>query len=447
MGPFSSRPVGRPNDEACPSRTGGFGLTRVGLLLRRLEPSEGVWSAATQALGSAVSFLVSLLAARLLGVDGFGIYVLVLACVSVVNILQYQLVAGPMMVMSGRRKRSSAYFGAVSRAVLSAALLAGATVAAFSFVLEDPTLTGRAFLMMAGFMAGAGYVIHDGVKRMLFANRRPIAAFSLEAARHILFVVLVTLCFLFFRVDSSILLFCLGLAPAVVALVFIFATLQNHPRQRLFMAATLGHWRLGRWMTLVVLVGVFHEQAVLIIAGAELGNSAAGGLRAAQYLYAPVLLVLMNSLENIVPRQAAERLRSGGPEAAMNYINRIIIRLLPPVVGFCMLVVAFRSQLLGLLGADFVSYGSVVAILAFAPPLIIARELIIALLRVNQNTSIIFISFVSTSVIVLVTIIPMIKLFGVEGAACVLLLGHLVSFAIILVYSYCDPRRLSVFVK
>src|SRR5689334_8471871 len=52
---------------------------------------EALWAAMTQALGSGVSLVISILAARLLGVDQFGQYVLVLTAVFLLSSLQYHL--------------------------------------------------------------------------------------------------------------------------------------------------------------------------------------------------------------------------------------------------------------------------------------------------------------------------------------------------------------------
>ena len=124
---------------------------------RRLLDHEGAWSAAAQALASGMSFVVSILAARLLGIAEFGQFVLILAGVFIVGTLQYQVVSGPMMTVAGLRRRSDAYYGAVTRWLILVSLLCGLAIAAYVLALTG-WQTGRARLdlALAGFTVGVG---------------------------------------------------------------------------------------------------------------------------------------------------------------------------------------------------------------------------------------------------------------------------------------------------
>jgi O-antigen/teichoic acid export membrane protein len=401
--------------------------------LRRLLDHEGAWSAAAQALASGMSFLVSIGAARALGIEEFGRFVLILTGVFIVGALQYQVISGPMMTATGLRRRSPAYYGAVTRWLVLASLLSGLAVALYVLALYG-WQSGRARLDLAaaGFAVGVGIVLHDGLKRILFATRRPRLAFLFEALRYAAFAAAALASWLIVGIGTTGLLLCLGLAPILVALPLLVPWLRNRPRRRL-KAAVLGrHWRIGGWMALMVLVSTAHEHAVTVASGTMLGEWAAAGLRSAQILFGPIL-VLMMSLENVVPRRAAERFSAGGRPALSGYLRRVLLLGLVPVAGFCATVAMFEDELLSLLlGPAFTAFDQLVTVVAFVPPLVLTRELGMVYLRTVGETRGVFVAFLGSAVITMAALIPLIHAFGVIGAALAFVLGHALSTALVL---------------
>ena len=418
-------PAGFPSQKAV---TAGLSLR-----LRRLLDHEGAWSAAAQALASGMSFLVSIGAARALGIEEFGRFVLILTGVFIVGALQYQVISGPMMTAAGLRRRSDGYYGAVTRWLLAASFLSGLAVALYVLALYG-WQSGRARLDLAaaGFAVGVGIVLHDGLKRILFATRRPRLAFLFEALRYGAFAAAALTLWLTVGIGTADLLACLGLAPILVALPLLWPMLRNRPRRRLKHTVLARHWRIGGWMALMVLVSTAHEHAVTVAAGTMLGEWAAAGLRSAQILFGPIL-VLMMSLENVVPRRAAERFSAGGRPALSRYLRRVLVLGLVPITGFCAAVAFFEDELLGLLlGPAFRAFDQLVTIVAVVPVLVLTRELGMVYLRTVGETRGVFVAFAASAVVTLAALIPLIHGFGVIGAALAFVLGHALSTALVL---------------
>ncbi|MDP4025288.1 hypothetical protein Q8W71_21900 [Methylobacterium sp. NEAU 140] len=415
-----------------PAAALGAGGGRVRGLALRLWSSTWVWSTGVQALQSGISLVVSVVAARLLGVAGFGAYVLVQAGVALLAVLQYQLVSGPMAVASGHRTRTPPYFSAVARGALAAAALVGLAVALYVEVLvRRPDMLGGAWLPVAAALFGAGFVAHDSAKRLAFATNRPRLAFASECARHLLFAAMVAAAWFAWEIDTSTLLACGGLAALITVPIYA-GTLRARVRPVLHRAVWQHHWVLGRWLALVVFVSAAHEQLVTILAGSWLGEDAAAGLRSAQILLGP-LLVLMTSLEYIMPRRAAQRLREGGEAALIGYLLRILVLLEVPIVATCVVIAAYSADILRLLlGADYARFSGIAAIIAIGPPLILARDFAVICLRVTRRTSSVFAAFAASALVTLVAAYPLIAAHGVAGAACVVILGHAVSTAAVL---------------
>ena len=171
-----------------------------------------------------------------------------------------------------------------------------------------------------------------------------------------------------------------------------------------------------------------------------LGDWAAAGLRAGQILFGPILMLLM-SLENFVPRQAAERLRAGGRPALAAYLRRVFLLGGLPVAGFCLTVAIFEDPLLHLLlGPAFTAFDEVVTVMAVAPTLILARELGMIYLRTVGETRGVFMAFAASSVISIVLLVPLIRGWGVVGAAAAFALGHALSTTLVIARAWRGAR-------
>ncbi len=72
----------------------------------------------------------------------------------------------------------------------------------------------------------------------------------------------------------------------------------------------------------VLAVEWLSTHGILLIAGGMLGTTAAGAIRAAQNIVAPVYM-LFQLLENLVPVEASRRVAQHGLQAATSYLTRI----------------------------------------------------------------------------------------------------------------------------
>ena len=108
-----------------------FGRLRLfkGLDLKQAFFGHASLALADQAMVSGVNFLVGILLARLLGVAGYGRFVLAFSVVFFLNSIQMALILAPMMVLGAKKNQDEqpAYFGSV--------LMQQICFAVFSFLL------------------------------------------------------------------------------------------------------------------------------------------------------------------------------------------------------------------------------------------------------------------------------------------------------------------------
>ncbi|TKT77457.1 lipopolysaccharide biosynthesis protein [Aquamicrobium sp. LC103] len=403
--------------------------------LARAWNGEGIWSVANQATISGMSFVVSVIAARLLGIEDFGRFAMIMAFITVIGSVHYHLVSGPMFVLAGlREKRSNAYFLTLRRGLLASSLFAGLVVAVLTVCLFAGRDGGVSIpLIMAAGVAAIGQVLHDGMTRILFARRRARAAFVLQVVRHTLFALICVAIWASNGLSLATLLLAVGIPPIVVMAPLAARSLRrNRTNTRMARPIAQRHWKVGRWMVLMVLVTMLQEQLATVVAGLFAGDTEAAGVRGAQIILGPFLILIM-SLENIVPRVAADRLRAGGPQASFAYLSRLGLLIAPVIAIGCVAVILFAESLTTfLLGKDFARYAPTVRILALTPPILVLRDLSMVYLRAIENTRAIFRVFATSSLVAAAAIVPSVMISGAKGAAAVIVTCHALSAAMLM---------------
>jgi O-antigen/teichoic acid export membrane protein len=225
----------------------------------------------------------------------------------------------------------------------------------------------------------------------------------------------------------------MGGAAAVAVVPFGIGLLRARVRPRLLHRVWHRHWLIARWLVLMILVATGQEQIIWIGVAVGLGDSAVGALRAGQYLLGITHFVMM-AVENFLPRQAAEEHRIGGVAALKAYLVHQTV-LLGCVTGLLILAVALpaRFWLTTVFGPAFGDYAPLLWIYSVTYAVIFLRTIWVYYLRTIEDTRTLFRSFLVSSVIAVVCAWPAIALFGITGAASVVLGAHVVCMLCVMV--------------
>lgn len=381
------------------------------------------WALVSQGIASGGQFLVTLTLVRLLGLGDFGVLAAILILAGYGAGLVQALCAQPFLSLPSPSdlRRGSAFLALVISAgagmaagLLSSvlgsgafglsALLAGALVAARSVVPLARALAhgeGRVRSLLAvdsiGAFGALGLILVQGPGLDLAGAARALASASGAAA-------------------------VLGILGGLSA---------RYPASR--DSALRGHgstadsiarlWRSGRWLALNQAfswlgTGGVHGAALL-----HLGPASVGALRLAQTVVG-LPLAALQALDLVLPRAAREALEQGRLGA---WTRRMAGRATILFAAFGAALAASAGWLVhGILrpeqGGEFAV--EALAWLAFSPALAALTGVLHVGFRAREDTASIFLCYASSSVAAAACAAPLVRTFGVNGAAAGLLGGQ-----------------------
>jgi O-antigen/teichoic acid export membrane protein len=369
-------------------------------------------SLADQALVSACNFATTIVLAHALGLEAFGLFSTAWIVVLLTVSLQLGLVVCPLISIGPGLpgEAGQSYYAIVLVHEAAFLALAGSAVAvglALAF--------GDWALAFAAGAACAAHLAQDFSRRYLFARGRPPVVLGIDALNQ---GVKLALLVLLARSDM--------LSPAraleVVAASAVLSCVCAIPfRGRLawraceFGAASRRQWQSGRWLVLTGLMQWLSGYAGLLIAGALLGVTLIGVLRAAQSILG-VLNLIRDALENTVPPIAGRALASRGLDglravigvtAAIGFVGGLSFTALLALTGKSLLAVAF--------GPDMAAYAWVVTWYSLLFPVSLVSFSQICAFRALERTGAVFAATAAAAALNLALVYPAVRWFGIQG--------------------------------
>ncbi len=411
-----------------------------------VQPSQTRFSLLDQGLVSGMGFLTGVAAARLLGLEEFGRFAVVIILAAVAQGAHNALVIAPMMSLAGTaRGRSPAFFrAALAATVLTAVPMALGVMALLAgFELAEGKPLWFSLIGAAGALAIAQNLLLT-IRRILFARGRGGEGLAVDGARAALLVAIVALLWLSrvaVHVDLAAWLLAFASAvPALVAAGPMGRAVRGWRQARAFLRRC---WPMARWMLPSVVATFAQEQVVWLLVGFWLGDASVGGLRAAQYLVS-LAYPFLAALENIVPVEASSVYGRGGAPALRRYIVRTAVLFSPIACGFPLVAAVSAPFWLRLFFGDkFAGFAGCLQVFALVVLFVFVRDMIGYFFRTTQATRVIFQAFVLSSAVTLLAIYPLIHAFGVLGAAAGIATGNGLSMAYLLVAAWRTRQELA----
>lgn len=370
-----------------------------------------------QTLVSACNFIATALIARSLGLEAFGWYTMVWLMVLFAVSMQNGFIVSPMMSIGSKQDASEVvrFFSVVfvHEALFCAVAMLGiwAVVSWFAWRGDVP-----AALPFAAALAGGVYITQDFIRRFLFTRLRPYLVLLIDFVNHAAKL----LCLYWLWRHGTLHMEMALLIVAGSGGLSMLLTLPLAVRTRFdlsdFRQVTQRQWRSGRWLAGTGLMQWIAGNSALIMIAGLLGPTAVGGLRAAQSILG-VLNIGREAIENFLPQQAGRALALGGRPMLRNVLTMTSIAS----VAFGSLIVAFlavfgNDVLRIVYGAEFQTYGFVIAWLSLTFPLALLNLNLICAFRAFERTRPIFICVSLAAGFNLASVYPAVSLFGIWGA-------------------------------
>ena len=407
---------------------------------------DSAFSIADQTLLSGLNFLVGVLAARVLGVEDFGFFALILIIVNLTGSAWEYLLTTPMMTLAGSRpKRSAAYFQAVLRLGLIASIIGAVSVAAIVALLlvmrSEPV---SASLVIAVTVLAFGQNLLSKLRAMLFACRRNARALTIDVVRFLLLGLAIAILLAGpWTVDATALFMLLGLSCIVVLIPDAIASTRVRVPAAMYRNVLGRHWSFAKWLLLMMALMMGQEQLLWLIAGFQLGDAAVGALRVGQYLLGTTHVILY-ALEYFMPRNAAEHHQAGGEDRLRDYLVRQTT-IYATVLGLILIVVAiFAEPILALVfGPEYAEFAVYTRILAIYYFLSTIRSIWERYLRTIERTDLLFWSFAVSAAGALAMIYPAMAIWGTAGVAWTIVAGQAIALVLILLTIAARSVKLS----
>lgn len=421
----------------------GIGTTVIDATWRTVVRNAHVnWALIDQTMVSGVNFLTGILLARFLGLAEFGRFTLVYMAILFISGIQHATINSPMMSIGPKKSEAEtdAYYGAV----LFQQLAFSGSV--FLLLFAGVEFGARAFpewnvqdLALPIAVTAIVWQLQDFLRRYFFTRKRAATAFVIDTIRYVGQIAI--LAWLFFAhpdyLSTSTVLWVLSISSAV-AIVYGTLSLGTVELSKATVRdVTLKHWSFSKWLIASAVTQWSTGNLFIVAAGAILGTSAVGAIRAAQNLMG-ITHILLLGLENVVPIRAAKHLKRDGRDAMFTYIRRVAT-----VGGAAMSMIAMIAAVtpefwLGLMfGPQYQGFGFVLQGWALIYVLIFLSTQLVSAHRALEVTQPVFWSTASTASFSLIAAYPLTLLFGLTGV----MIGIATAQMILTVFLWKSLRR------
>lgn len=385
-----------------------------------------------QALSSACNFLTTILLARAMGLEAFGVYTMVWLALYFAMSLQLGLIVSPMMSIGAKERgaEAEAYYTVVFLHQAGFVVVAAAAIFAI-LMFTGGTMPALAEAALPGSMAAAAHLTQDFLRRYLYARRRPAGILLIDAINQLLKLGGLAV---LWQAGTLSVVTALWAVAAAAALSTVCGLGMSGPlvwRWRSLSSVTWRQWRSGRWLVLTGCVQWALGYSGLLVTAGLFGPKVLGALRAAQSLLA-VLNVLRETLENIVPPRIGAALAENGlPGLRASLVGAMFFAALTGaavVVGLWLFGPWLLHQLYG---AEIREFDWVIVWYSFGFPMALIALVLGCAFRALERTRPVFIATFAAACLNLLAVYPAAQGFGVAGLIAVTLISEFAVVAIL----------------
>ena len=303
------------------------------LLAYGLKNKEKLAVLTDQALVSGVNFVTSILLARVLGLESYGLFALIWMVVLFASSLHQAFIIKPLYTLYPKSENPKDYLKnlmgiQIGFAVLTYGLVWLVLTVAFQMY---PEWNQAGFIWQVPALATL-FVCNDYFRRLLFVLHRPFAVLCIDAIGYglqpLLLLVLWQTDLLSISQALNTLIGTFFVAIVVAALFFYRSGYTLKSSQQ----TALQHWKFSRYLIGTALLQWVSGNLFILVGGSVLGAVAVGAIRIAQTIMG-VMHVLLLAMENLIPIRAAEILAASGKIKMMDYFGKISRQAALPTLG------------------------------------------------------------------------------------------------------------------
>ncbi len=390
-----------------------------------------------QVVASGGNFLGVILLARALGIYELGRFALAWMLVEFMATLQFAGIIQPMLNIGPKQPEADSprYYHAVLAQQVAACILLG--LLAFAGVLLTAWLTPISRLTEMALPLGVtiiAYQLYEFFRRYLFARGRPGAALGIDLLRfgcQLGAILALPYALPDATAEAGIWIIAAACSIAMSQGARLFGRFEWNAAA--FRSVLRRHWHFSKWMLPSGLMFWATTQAFMAVSGIMLGAAATGALKAATTITG-VLNLLLLSLDNFAPVQAARALHEGGPAELRRYIGRLAVLCATLIAAAIALLNAAPDYVVHLLyGEEYQGLGQLVRLLCAPAAVYGIGAVLIIWAAALENTRLIFWSYAVATPFSVIVAFPLVEYGGITGLILCSLLVESVRVAVLLI--------------
>ncbi len=388
----------------------------MGLLWNKIKASPSKWMVfADQGLVSGVNFLMTLLLARFLGLENFGLFALGWMLVLFFSSVQMAFIISPLYTLFPKHKNKKQYLASVHTIQLIYSSISGifafGVVKVAMFLQPDWMVPGISFSLPLVVMF---FGWQDFYRRLNIALELPKQTLKSDLISYGLQPLLLL---------GLVYLNQLSIHRMFVGLMFLFVGaiiwgIKKHElnfNYRTLTTILFENWQFSKYLVGTSLLQWVSGNFFILAAGSILSPVAIGVIRIAQNVVG-ILNVLFAALENIVPLKGAQLLSQSGVNTAIHYFKMILIYGGGVTAAILATIALGREYIIEwFYGIQYLEYSNIFLGFTFIYVLVFVNTILGFVIRTFEMNRIFLISYITTSVFSVFAAKPIINQFGVYG--------------------------------
>jgi O-antigen/teichoic acid export membrane protein len=383
-------------------------------------------------------FLVSVLLARWLSVEEYGIFALAMVVTTFFYQVQNSLIIEPMSVIGPSRYPQSLSRYLSKQRTFHFVIFIGIGLVIIISALIYRALGGDTqvfeILILLGLLA-ALLQLPWMIRRSFYVLGEPFSAvlYSLAYA-----LVTIGVLFLFKHngwLSTANILILLAISGLVAVGIIFSRLIQNTKISTDLNNRELWkeNWGFGRWMLLTGFTFVIAGQAPILLAGVLINAEASGVIKAMQNFMLPMVMVISTLVAIVVPHLAGENGQRNRKESQKKIIPfAILIIIMAGIYGLILMVFSKPLETL-LYQGKYSGFSFLIPLWGWMPFLMAWGTLPSVYFRLHQKTQAIFQSALVWMIFTLIASIPLTIVWGVIGVTIGTVIGYVAYSAAYLV--------------
>lgn len=301
-------------------------------------------------------FLLSLMIARFLGLESFGVYVLIWTVVTFSASIQIPLTITPMMqIAPGISAPRAKSFYSVSCWLQVFCAIVSVPILSSLIYFITPIMDEKIIVCLSVGFYIFSYNNYEYVRRKIFTDGSTWTVLIIDLIVYTISIVSVLI--LYFNNLFSLFNYFVwvSVAPLIVVIVFMWGNIFTElpwGRVRIYLRKI---WRIARPLLLSTVAGFISGHTFVYATAVFLGASVLGGITAAKQLLGPLAIIAM-ALENSMTREAVI-LHKNEPKKLDDYARRVRNRWLLFYLVVVLVIAVPSEQILTIVyGAGYSEY-------------------------------------------------------------------------------------------